>query len=296
MNWVSYEQLILDTQQFALQLPQDTVGIVGIPRSGMLVASLVALARNLPLGELDAFCKSGSFFSSGSRYGVRTKPVGDTGTVIVLDDSIHCGRTMRTARRQLAGTGLVGRVIFACIYAEREVATRYVDRWHRVIEQPRLFEWNWLHHGLLAMAMLDFDGVLCEDPTVSEVENEEGYIRHLESAKPLLVPTVQVGWVVTTRLERWRSLSEAWLRAQRVVYGELVMLDGVSAARRRSEGLHADWKASHYTRTEALLFIESNPRQAERIATITGKPVLCPVVSRVYGPSEAVAPIPTPKG
>ncbi len=35
-----------------------------------------------------------------------------------------------------------------------------------VIDRPRIFEWNVLHHpGILKDACLDIDGVLCHDPS-----------------------------------------------------------------------------------------------------------------------------------
>jgi hypoxanthine phosphoribosyltransferase len=48
MDFISYNQLVKDVRAFCGQLPKVDC-VIGVPRSGMLVASLIALNLNIPL-------------------------------------------------------------------------------------------------------------------------------------------------------------------------------------------------------------------------------------------------------
>src|SRR6188768_401638 len=51
-QYISLERLACDVRQLVSQLPSDLSGVAGIPRSGMLPASQIALLLHLPLWEL----------------------------------------------------------------------------------------------------------------------------------------------------------------------------------------------------------------------------------------------------
>jgi uncharacterized HAD superfamily protein len=80
---------------------------------------------------------------------------------------------------------------------------------------------------------------------------------------------------VTARLEKYRALTEEWLRANGVEYGELLMMDYPDMAARRAANAYASFKAEAYTRTGALLFVESSPTLAAEVARLSGKSVFC---------------------
>ena len=92
---------------------------------------------------------------------------------------------------------------------------------------------------------------------------------------PLIIPTVKIGCIVTSRLEKYRAQTEKWLAEHNVEYGELIMLDA-TAQERSTKGLHAPFKAKIYKEKRDMhLFIESNPSQASAIMEMTHKPVYC---------------------
>jgi hypothetical protein len=64
MNFRSIKDLYQDVWQNLHRLPRDIELVVGIPRSGMLPATLIALARNLPLADLDGYV-AGQILSTG---------------------------------------------------------------------------------------------------------------------------------------------------------------------------------------------------------------------------------------
>jgi uncharacterized HAD superfamily protein len=205
--------------------------------------------------------------------------------VLVIDDSINWGHSMLEVRRIIQRAGISAEVFYCAVYgaephhAEVDIVLEYVP-------QPRIFQWNVMHHAFLEHSCVDIDGVLCCDP--DETANDDGakYLSFLQNAVPLLVPRCKIGWLVTSRLEKYRDKTEAWLRSWGIEYGELRMLDLPSKEERIRLGNHAIFKASVYRDVGAVLFIESDHWQAEEIAKISGKPVLCIESQQMIEPSR----------
>lgn len=262
-------------------LPRDVSLVVGIPRSGLLSATLLALHLNVALADLDGWLE-GRHLGVGHR-GVRTSP--SSGSVLVVDDSVDSGAATAEARRKVAERRPPGRVLFGAVYGSKHGA-RHVDLCHEIVPMPRVFEWNVLHHPVLQQACMDIDGVLCRDPRPEENDDGDAYGRFLSDVPARLVPNVKVGRLVTARLERYRPSTEAWLDRAGIRYGDLVMYQG-TAEERRSRGDHGSFKAQVYADSRALLFIESSLDQAVTIAAAAGKPVFCTDASRMVYPGDA---------
>lgn len=58
MNYRSLNDLSRLSTECAGKIPNDVDLVVGIPRSGMLVASIIALKQNLPLTDLYSFLRN----------------------------------------------------------------------------------------------------------------------------------------------------------------------------------------------------------------------------------------------
>lgn len=265
------------------RLPAQIDLVVGIPRSGMLAANLIALHRNLPLADLDGFLE-GRIMTPGRRGA--SIDAASIDHALVVDDSALGGGTMRRARGRIDAAGARCEVTTAVVYAAPEARTE-VDLFLEQIVGPRVFEWNLMHGGMIGRSCVDIDGVLCADPT--EHQNDDGprYRRFLADAPPLLLPTVPVGRLVTCRLEKYRPLTAAWLDRHGVEYGELIMMDLPDKAARLASGGHARFKAEAYRRTDAPLFVESSDRQAVEIARLAGRPVLSIESRRMVHPGLA---------
>ena len=132
-----------------------------------------------------------------------------------------------------------------------------------------------MHHSYLVRCCLDIDGVLCRDPTTQENDDGQQYISFLQSAERIFTPQRPVGYLVTSRLEKYRPETEQWLRRHNMQYKQLFMLDLPTREARIKMKAHAEFKSEVYSKTNAQLFIESSYRQAREIALRTGKPVLC---------------------
>lgn len=272
------------------RLPRDIDLVVGVPRSGILAATLVSLTANIPMTDLDSFL-AGRIYTSGitKRRAALDRQHADMRKILVIDDSIAGGNAIRDARDKIAAAGIQGDFVYAAVFG-LQPQHQETDVVLEVVPHPRMFQWNFMHHIFLEQCCVDIDGVLCLDPT--EEENDDGpiYEKFLAEARTLLGPTRKIGWLVTSRLEKYRKLTEAWLAKHEIKYDHLIMLDLPSKAERQRLGAHGSFKAEFYRKSDAILFIESEHEQALRIAKLSGKPVLCVETNIVSFPDTLSLP------
>jgi uncharacterized HAD superfamily protein len=290
INYRSIDDLNRTIVANLYRLPRDVDVVIGIPRSGLLAASIVALALNVPLADLDGFLE-GRVFPSGS---TRRNPDGSGKSgpvrkVLVIEDSVHTGNSVREAKAKIAKANLPVEFVFCCVFGQ-ETSAELVDILLDVVPQPRIYQWNLMHHTIMSSACLDIDGVLCRDPTEEENDDGPAYAEFLDRTQPMFLPSWPVAYLVTSRLEKYRPQTEAWLKKHDIVYDRLVMLDLPSAEERRRLGNHAQFKGEFYRSSKAVLFIESERHQAVEIARIAGKPVLCMETGVLIEPN-ALSPI-----
>lgn len=290
MNFRTYEDLSIIISNNLYKISSDVDLIVGIPRSGLMAASLISLYLNLPLTDLDSLL-SGKILGTGKtkKNNLWIKKPEDAKKILIVDDSSMSGTTIKKVKEKLDNSIYKGKYIFLTIFVTNE-SKKYPDMYFDICEWPRMFEWNFLHHkGLLKNACVDIDGVLCQDPT--EEENDDGlkYIDFIKNVKPRVIPSAKIGWLVTTRLEKYRKETEYWLKKNNIEYDKLIMLDLPSKEERIKLGNHGQYKGNEYKQIEnAQIFIESSIHQAPIIANISRKPVFCVDNSKFYYPEEII--------
>jgi hypothetical protein len=103
--------------------------------------------------------------------------------------------------------------------------------------------------------LTDMDGVLCVDG---------------KPQQPLHIPPCPVV-VVTGRSEKYRTVTEDWLQSNGVAYDLLVMMPRETLDLREI----ARYKAQVYAESDADVFVESCPEQAQIIRESTGREVIC---------------------
>ena len=79
-------------------IPRDFDLIVGIPRSGMLPANLLALYLNRPYTDIDSFL-NGKIYKAGARSQFFDSE--EQRKVLVVDDSIASGSAMKECKETL---------------------------------------------------------------------------------------------------------------------------------------------------------------------------------------------------
>lgn len=277
MNFVTVAELNRDIVINLHNIPRDIDLVVGVPRSGMLVATLIALYLNKPLADLDSFIEGRiqSLGNTKNTVGCVTR-YDEIRKVLVAEDSSNSGNSVREARRKLEAVNQEIDYMILAAYISG-TAKPLVDLYFRVVPQPRCFEWNFIHYQkFMKEACVDIDGVLCIDPSPKENDDGQKYVEFIRNARPKYIPTTEVGWLVTSRLEKYRKDTEYWLEKNNIKYGELYMMNLDSAEERRKLGNHAKFKAEIFSKLhDARWFLESEPMQAAEIRKRTGKEVFC---------------------
>lgn len=288
MEYRTVAQLDDAVVSWLADLPRDIDIIAGIPRSGLLVANLLALHLNVPMTDVAGLIE-GRVIQSGARFkGADPRQfLSKPRHVLVVDDSICSGSAMRKVRADLAAAALPHRVSFAVVYMAPEARLDgHVDFYREMVPMPRVFEWNLMHGTVLANSCMDIDGVLCLDPTDEQNDDGPEYLSFLRDTPALLLPTAPVGWLVTSRLEKYRAETVEWLARHKVQFGELRMMQYPDMAARRAARAYARFKSEIYVETGAWLFIESDAALSVQIAELSGRSVFCTETREMLAPGD----------
>jgi uncharacterized HAD superfamily protein len=253
------------------KIPRDFDLIVGVPRSGMMPANLLALYLNLPYTDLHSFI-NGHIYKAGERG--QYFDIKQFKKVLVVDDSVASGSAMIKCKDSLAHLESEFELKYCAIYVIPG-KQHFVDYAFEFVGIPRYFQWNIFNHSTLDKACFDIDGVLCVDPTPEQNDDGPKYRDFVLNATPLYIPKAKLGSLVTSRLEKYRSETETWLKNNGVKYDKLVMLDLPNAKARQKANNHGTHKANEYKKSHYNLFFESELHQALEINRITKKPVFC---------------------
>lgn len=260
LRFISCSELMHDLDTWVPSLADDYDVIVGVPRSGLLAASAIALKLGKPLSVPDRFPEI-------VWQSEQMRPLSEISRVLLIDDSVSTGKALARAKASLARTAPEVRISTAAVYVTDE-GRALVDAYHAVVPRPRLFEWNMLHakRGTLGV---DFDGVLSEDCPRGLVAGTEAYGAWLISARPYLIPHFEIDCIVSNRLEAYRADTEAWLARHGVRYKKLIL------APEKNEEDKVAHKAGILARERLALFWESSRSEAEALWKRTGTPILC---------------------
>lgn len=275
MNYRSIQDLSTSIAKNLHKVPSGVELIVGIPRSGLLAANLMALHLNLPLTDLEGF-KAKRIFQSGDRLNGSGSLFEKITRVLVLDDSVYNGTSMRRAKAELDQCAFGKTLYFAAVYVS-PVKTGEVDFYCDFCSAPRVFEWNMMHHeGAISSAYVEMDGALCKPPTPEEMDDSEKYENFLCNAAPLQPFSCRIGTIITNRLETYRPQTEDWLTRNRISYNQLTMRKEGTRDPGKGHQMMVQTKANAYAQNDkSWLFIEHTFCDARDIANFSGKMVYC---------------------
>jgi hypothetical protein len=241
----------------APRLPGDIDLIVGIPRSGLLVANLLALHMHVPMATLGGFAR-GEVLDVGSRFARRPAALRK---VLVVDDSVSSGAQLRAARDRLAGKDVP--LLFAAAYCTPE-ALSLVDFAFEVLPQPRAFEWNILNGELLRSACVALDAI--------SAGGRDGPAQHFQ---------YPVAHVVSTAPEARRAEIQAFLEKRSVACSRLWLApDGFAI----NAAAHL---ADVYRRSGAQILIVDDLATACRVADVSGRAVFAVETMQMAYPGRA---------
>ena len=275
MKYITYADMAATIRRNIWKVPNDVDLIVGIPRSGMIAALMIAELTNRRVADLDEFI-SGNIMASGGRgkY-IINNPIRK---VLIVDDTVYAGSAIRNARKKLANIEKQCKIIYSCVFAEGQHSRELVDMFFEYNYNPNerlyLYEWNILQHYAhkSQFMMFDLDGVICKEPPPDT--NTKAYEDYLPNGIPMIVPKTKIGGICTYRLEKYRPLTEAWLEKYNISYGSLKMINASYEERKKIDS--SAYKAQWYAKCKwAYVFIESDPLQAPVISRLSKKPVYC---------------------
>jgi len=285
-RFVTSQQLQHDIKTLISKLPSDIDVIAGVARSGLSVATMVAMYLHLPMVTIRQNLHDIIDTGNGWRLG-GTKHIKPHGKVLVIDDTVMTGNSLK-AIKPLVEKHFKSH-IFAAVYVN-PAAKMKPHVWAVNLPWPHLLEWNLFNSVISPSIAVDFDGILCHDCPPGSDDDGRKYLNFIQNAPPLYTPRRNpIPLIVTARIEKYRSETEAWLKKWRINYNKLIMHPAGSLRERERDDIprykamhYAEWANNHKAMPGPILFIESEDWQAKRIAEISNKRVICPSTEKVY--------------
>lgn len=252
---------LLLAQKLAERVPADIDCVIGIPRSGLIFASIIATKRGLPLATPDLFVR-GELWQTQTKV----KPE-EIRKVLLVDDSIFSGEQLDATISFLKGFNPRLKILPAVLMTST-MASKKVQLYEIKFGDLEYynFEWNLAHvthGGWGGPTATDLDGVICVEGRPDE---------------PYIVPNFEIQAIVTSRPENERDATEKWLRNHNVRYGTLIMLNG----NKRFGDIAVNHKVGALKKLKPLWYWESSKREAMLISKRARIPVLCFEDMKVY--------------
>jgi len=272
ISWGQFNRDIIDFSDSLKGKGYDAV--IGVPRSGLVVASQMSIRMGLPLYSISEY---GPIYLGG---GLRVRDrfdLSDHKKALLVEDSTATGFSMREAVEWMDEAMRTWNVRKAAVYATGS-QTKKIDEYHRKLELPHWFEWNLLWNKMVMEGLnvcVDFDGILCPDFTTEQDDDGWRYIEAMKSAKSLATEGTHIHGIVTARLEKYRPWTEDWLRKHGITFNYLIMGKWETKDERSTQCI-GSYKAKKATELGAKLFVESCPLQAKVIRSKSNIAVLCP--------------------
>jgi uncharacterized HAD superfamily protein/hypoxanthine phosphoribosyltransferase len=264
---------------------EDCYCIIGVARSGVFPASLIALFANSPLYSYEQNNGTITNLRGGGRTNImfNEQEKRYSKNIYIVDDSAYSGRSMRIAKsriqRQFPDKNIISMVLYAGSNAYESGLIDYAAR----ITDEHWFEWNMFSSPVSKGVCIDFDGILCRDFMPWEDDDGEVYLQTLKNMK-LGSIRPQNRWtvdIITARLDKWREPTEEWLKKNNISYNNLFMGPWNNISERFNVNI-GKWKADIYKDLSKTLFVESDLTQALEIYKHTGKDVLHYESGRVF--------------
>lgn len=290
-RWISRRRLLQDTERLLTTLPAGITAVAGHARSGMLPATLLAMALHVPLWMIRSDARYRDVIETGHGWRLdRGGPVKPE-TLLIVDDNCMTGNSLMRLRPVVnawAQTTGFDRTIEAVVYLNPLVQDR-PELFAELVPWPCYYEWNFFNSTFSSGSAMDFDGILCRDCTQEELDSEEAYLNFLQTATPLYLPKREpVPLIVTGRQERHRKATLEWLARYGISCRQLIMHPDTP----RTFDSIVDLKAQHFghfrkttpsnKRFGEPMFVESDKLQAQEIARRAGGTVICPAAEEVY--------------
>jgi hypoxanthine phosphoribosyltransferase len=282
-RFITTARLAAYTMELARHIPLARFrAIIGVARSGLIPASIIATIAHLPLWAVSPTSVGVEYVGNG--YRLAAQVTGLQTPALIVDDTVSAGGTLEAVKNNLRSYVDQRKLATAAILAAPEVADK-VDFVVRIYPRPHYLEWCFANTFYAQYLAFDMDGIICDDPPGPDTDPL--YDEHLKHAAPLYVPRMWPATIITARCESTRRDTEEWLKRHGITVRQLIMWAGDPDARWKAYDTVAAWKAEHLKRLRRELaitaYVESAPHIAMMISETARLPVVCPVAERVFG-------------
>jgi hypothetical protein len=280
---VTLTDLCQHTQELVKHLPPDVDLVAAVSRSGLVPGGIVASMLHLPLWTVTArhgLANPGHGGRLAPEFGDPHSILGEPEPrhVLVIDDTAAMGREMPGSCAFVHERWPGAKITRAVVYCHPQVLDE-IDLCYAVYPGMHYLLWNFANAGHGQYAGWDFDGCLCENPR----DDRKGM-----EPLPLYLPRrKEVALIISGRHQSSRQASMDWLAKHGVTARKMILRDFDLADDVSWERPVAEFKARHYKESDCVLFVESEPGQAEIIARLSGKPVFCAAAGRVFPGGQA---------
>lgn len=259
-QYVTMYKIAIDTVEWCKHMSSDFDYVVAMPRSGMIVGSMISGIFGKPLSTPDQIMENKYWLSSVARENGHKVDV--YGSILLVDDTVSSGKQMNKTYGELSKSLPNMKIIRAALYVSDPIK---VDRYFKRIDTKNTmwnFEYSIMHQKFGKIAF-DMDGVLCEDYNVGR-----DYDDFIRNAKPYRIPIYTIDCIITARKEKYRELTEKWLTAHNVKWDKLVMIGDCECD-------VIKFKSDVLIHEKPVVYVESNADISEGSHLRTGTPVIC---------------------
>jgi len=246
------------------RIPEDIDLIVSIPRSGLLIGTLIAEYTNKASTDLFSYLADVDNYKLNAGSFAPASSVKTALNILLVDDSMGVGITMDKAKDLVRKKNPTCKIT-TCVGWVEPFSTNKVDIYFSIL-RDQFFPWSVLKRGI-SDACCDIDGVLTEDVPTEFDDDGEKYINFLKNQKPKFRPDRKIHTLVTGRLEKYRAITEEWLRQHNVQYGNLIMLNLPNKQEKMKQDT-GNFKAEVFRKSGLQLFIESDFREGNVIKSL----------------------------
>lgn len=273
IRFKSYGDLGRDITKNFMKFSGDWDLVVGIPRSGMVPAYMIALALNVNCTDISSWVNNYPL-KKGMTRGLRkeiTSPW-EAKKVLIVDDSIMSGNSLKSELEALP-EWLSSRASTLAVYSSKPFR-KDVNIILEFLPHPRAFEWNVFHHKVISRSCVSLEGMIRKgDLNNNKTDLSFRYI-----------PSGVVDTIVSCQNESSRHEVETLLIKNGVSYRELIMADSDTNIM-ALESL-VKFKIETFKASAAELFIEDDSDQAKIICREAKKPVFCLNDNCIYNPDD----------
>ena len=288
IHYTSYLNLIDDIKNNIWKVPRDIDGIIGIERSGVIVANIISEYINVGVTSFNSFVNytGENVKDLFNIHGVRQiNTPKNTGKYLVIDDTVSSGVRLNENMKLLKTKYPYFEFIVLVVYKDGANPAYMPDivLSDQNVFDANIYEWNLFNNFISYNTLYDFDGILCLDPPNDE--NTEEYEAYLKNPTPRFSINIHRNFpinICTYRLVKYSKETVDFIKKCGLIPGKVYMFNAETREERNKIAPYI-YKAHVYKNSTYSLFIESNDFEAQMIHQLTHKPIISIEKNILYG-------------